>query len=271
MTRSDASPPRILVGVAEFDAFNESDVVARVRTGLDAGTGGWIVTPNADILRTLTREPSTAALTAPATIVVADGAPLIWAARLAGTPLPERVTGSSLVFSLAQDLAASKRSVFLLGGADGVPESAARELRVRFPGLRIAGTYSPPQGFDVDEEGLRATVTRVVESGPDVVFVGLGFPKQERVIRALQPHLPQSWFLGCGAAISMAAGATPRAPGWLQAVGLEWLFRLAQEPRRLAGRYLRRDLPFVVQLLARAAVKRLSTGQAQGANRTTRR
>jgi N-acetylglucosaminyldiphosphoundecaprenol N-acetyl-beta-D-mannosaminyltransferase len=262
MLDGSANRARILVGSTSFDPLTEREVVQRVAAALDAGQGGWILTPNVDIVRLLDSDPRVAELVNEATLVVADGTPILWAARLAGTPLPERVTGSSLIFSLSADAAMTQRSVFLLGGEPGVPDTAALGLQQRFPGLRIAGTYSPDFGFESDRHAFEHTLRTVISTQPDVVFVGLGFPKQERVIAALRDSLPRSWFVGCGAAIAMAAGATPRAPGWLGALGMEWTYRLLQEPGRLADRYLRRDLPYALALLARSAAKRATTRSA---------
>jgi N-acetylglucosaminyldiphosphoundecaprenol N-acetyl-beta-D-mannosaminyltransferase len=235
-----------LVAGIEFDALTEEQVVARVTDGLRAGRGGWVVTPNVDICRRVSRDAKARDLVRRASIVVADGMPLVWAARLRGDPLPERVTGASLIFSLSAAAAAGGWSVYLLGGDPGVPERAAAELARRYPGLRVAGTDAPPSGFGLDE--VRG---RLAAAKPDVVFAGLGFPKQERVIAALAPGLPGVWFVGCGAAIAFAAGALPRAPRWMQDSGLEWAWRLLSEPRRLAGRYAA-DLPFAVRLLVSA-------------------
>ena len=132
-----------------------------------------------------------------------------------------------------------------------MPERAAAELSRRYPGLQVAGTDAPPAGFDVAEAGRRLAAAR-----PDIVFVGLGFPKQERVIAAVAAGLPGAWFIGCGAAIPFAAGALPRAPRWMQRAGLEWVYRLLSEPRRLVRRYLVDDLPFAARLLLLAALAR---------------
>ena len=123
--------------------------------------------------------------------------------------------------------------------------------------MRIAGADAPPPGFDRGPAELEAVRARLVQAKPDIVFVGLGFPKQERVIAALVADLPTAWFVGCGAAIPLAAGVVPRAPGWMQRAGLEWLFRLLREPRRLFRRYLVDDLPFALRLLAGAVAARL--------------
>jgi N-acetylglucosaminyldiphosphoundecaprenol N-acetyl-beta-D-mannosaminyltransferase len=244
---------RSQIGGVWFDPLTEAQVVQSVRAALDAGQGGWIATPNVDMVRAMDRDPALRQLIQSATLVVPDGMPVIWAAKLAGASLPERVTGSSLIFTLTEGLVQDARSIYLLGGRPGVPEAAATALSERFPGLRVAGTDSPPLGFEADAEQLERTIAKVVAAAPDVVYVGLGSPKQERLIAALSPRLPRSWFVGCGAAIPMAAGQTPRAPGWVQSSGLEWVYRLSQEPTRLAGRYLGRDLPFALRLLATSA------------------
>lgn len=148
--------------------------------------------------------------------------------------------------------------MFLLGGAEGVPVRAAAALRSRFEGLNIVGTASPPFGFDQTDEGIHRVVTSVASAAPDLVLVGLGFPKQERLIARLREAWPNAWYLACGAGISIAAGDFRRASPLLQRIGLEWAHRLALEPRRLAGRYLLDDLPFTVGLLAHSAASRFS-------------
>jgi N-acetylglucosaminyldiphosphoundecaprenol N-acetyl-beta-D-mannosaminyltransferase len=133
---------------------------------------------------------------------------------------------------------------------------AAAVLGTRYPGLVVAGAVSPPFGFLDDPaqcEGLRDTV---VAARPDLVLVGLGFAKQERVIDLLAGDLPRAWFLGCGAAIDFVDGDQRRAPEWMRRSGLEWVHRLSREPGRLAGRYLRHDLPYALTMLTRAATRR---------------
>ena len=241
----------------DFDVLTEREVLDHIITASAAGQGGWVITPNIDICRKTRRDASARNLVGQASLVLADGMPVIWAARLRGEPLPERVTGSSLIISLSAAAARHARSVYLLGGEPGVPEQAATELTRRFDGLRIAGTDAPPPGFDRSQVERGAVRARLVEAKPDIVFVGLGFPKQERVIAALVADLPTAWFVGCGAAIPLAAGVVPRAPGWMQRAGLEWLFRLLREPRRLFRRYLVDDLPFALWLLGGAVAARL--------------
>ena len=133
-----------------------------------------------------------------------------------------------------------------------------RELRRRYPSLTVAGADDPPVGFDADPDAIAALHDRLAAAGPAIVFVGLGFPKQERLITRLAPSFPTTWFISCGAAIPFAANALPRAPAWMQRAGLEWVFRLVTEPRRLFKRYLVHDLPFAARLLTVSALERIS-------------
>jgi N-acetylglucosaminyldiphosphoundecaprenol N-acetyl-beta-D-mannosaminyltransferase len=237
------------------DAITEAQVVHRVRDAWQ--DGGWILTANVDIVRAIGRNRDLGRLASTATMTVADGMPLVWAGRIAGEDIPERVTGCSLLFTLTDAAARDGQSVFILGGAPGVPERAAEALQVRSPGLRIAGVASPPVGFDASSESLQAVIDSVVLAQPNLVLIGMGFPKQELMIRRLRAVLPNAWYIGCGAAIPMASGDSRRAPEAMQRLGLEWLHRLVHEPRRLARRYLRDDLPFAITLLAGAAVRRV--------------
>ncbi|MEU8244835.1 WecB/TagA/CpsF family glycosyltransferase [Nonomuraea sp. NPDC048916] len=243
-------------GAIQIMAITEAGVADHVSGAWARGRGGAIVTANVDIVRAATRDPELAALVGRSELVVADGMPVVWAGRLAGVPIPERVTGASLVHSLSERAARDGRSVYLLGGDPGVPEAAAAALTGRYPELRIAGTDAPPYGFDGEPEARRDAAGRVLAARPDLVLVGLGFPRQERLILELRSALPAAWYLGCGAGIAMAAGQFSRAPRALQSVGGEWLHRLVLEPRRLAGRYLRDDAPFAVALLAGAVRSR---------------
>jgi N-acetylglucosaminyldiphosphoundecaprenol N-acetyl-beta-D-mannosaminyltransferase len=253
---------RVPLGPIGLDPLTEEQVLDHLRSTWDEGFGGSVVTANVDILRAASRAPELADLVNKASLVVADGMPLVWAARVSGRPVPERVTGSSLVHSLARVAGAEGRSVYLLGGDPGVPEAASLALREQIPGLVVAGCYSPPFGFDRSEAAVRDVVARVSAARPDLVLVGLGFPKQEHVIARLREELPDAWYLGCGAGLAMAAGQFSRAPLWMQRFGLEWLHRLALEPRRLAGRYLRDDLGFALLMLWRAARTRYRRTEA---------
>jgi N-acetylglucosaminyldiphosphoundecaprenol N-acetyl-beta-D-mannosaminyltransferase len=245
-----AALPSIALRGVRLHAVTEVQAVQHVLDQLGAGKGGWVLTPNLDHLRRLGRDRVFRALYTHANLVVADGMPLIWASRLQGTPLPERVAGSSLISSLSAGAAKANRSIYLLGGDPGTADHAAATLLSRNPNLTIAGTHCPDVGFEKDEKQLAAVIQRLVEARPDIIFVALGSPKQEWLIGQLRGYLPKAWWLGIGISFSFLSGQVRRAPRWMQRVGLEWLHRLCQEPRRLGRRYLLEGIPFGTSLLA---------------------
>jgi N-acetylglucosaminyldiphosphoundecaprenol N-acetyl-beta-D-mannosaminyltransferase len=241
---------RCSVGGVTFDALTETQTVEAVLAALAEGRGGWVATPNMDILQR-SRDVGLRDLVNSASLVVCDGMPVLWAARLAGTPLPERVTGSSLIWSLTAGASRQGHRVFLLGAAEGVAEVAALRLNEQHPGREVVvDAYSPPHGFERSEKELARISERLRHADPAIVFCGFGFPKQELLIRRLVEEFADVWFVGCGGAIDMAALQVPRAPTVLQKTGLEWAYRMAREPRRLAKRYLVDDLPYAVHLFA---------------------
>ena len=143
----------------------------------------------------------------------------------------------------------------LIGGHEGVAQRAARRLDEHVTGLDGVVWFYPPFGFDRDPDELQRLVDAVRAAGPDIVFVGLGFPRQERLALLLLETFPAVWFVGCGGSIAMLAGDLPRAPAWMQQNGLEWVYRLALEPRRLARRYLRDGIPYALGMLGRALLR----------------
>lgn len=243
-----------------FAAMTELRVINHILSESQSGRGGWLVTANLDHLRRLTCDEEFATLCRQANFLVADGMPLIWASRVQGTPLPERVAGSSLVSTLSRAAAEQGRSVFLLGGDPGTAEGAARVLQDRCPGLEIAGICCPTLSADItqNEAEFARIADLLARAKPDIIYVALGSPKQELLISQLRDLLPHAWWLGVGISFSYLCGRIRRAPGWVRQAGMEWLYRLAQEPRRLAGRYLRDDVPFCIGLLLRAAALGLS-------------
>jgi N-acetylglucosaminyldiphosphoundecaprenol N-acetyl-beta-D-mannosaminyltransferase len=245
----------------EFDRLTEHEVVDEV---LRDDGGGWVCPVNVDVLRQVVEDEEIRLLVEDADLVVADGMPLLWASRLQRTPLPERVAGSSLTVSLPPRAAERGRSVFLLGGNPGAADAAADALREQAPALDIAGTACPPMGFERDEAQIGELVASLRAAQPDVVFVGLGFPKQDRLIQRLRGELPRAWFISCGISFSFVAGEVRRAPEAIQRLGLEWVHRLLQEPRRLARRYLVLAPPFVARLLTSAVGVRLRRRHLEG-------
>ncbi|HWP83578.1 MAG TPA: WecB/TagA/CpsF family glycosyltransferase, partial [Terriglobia bacterium] len=172
-----------------------------------------------------------------ADLVVPDGMPLVWLGRLRGYPLERRVYGPELMLAFCQQTAHKGYRHFFYGGAPGVADALARSLAKRFPGLVVAGTYSPP--FRPLTAAEDAEVSEYIQRAkPDVLWVGLSTPKQERWMHEHRPRLRVPVMVGVGAAFDIHTGRLRQAPRWMRERGLEWLFRLLQEPRRLWRRYL---------------------------------
>lgn len=251
---SDAHPTIELLGV-RLHAVTERGCIDHLLDEMEKGRGGVVVTPNLDHLRRARSDVNFGAMLAEADLVVADGMPLVWASRLQGTPLPERVAGSNLISTLSAAAASRGRSVFLLGGSAGTADGAARVLRERYPNLKIAGSYFPPVGFEDNPREMAGIIAAVSGAKPDIVYVALGSPKQERLIAKLRPILPGAWWLGVGNSFSFLCGDVRRAPLWMQKIGLEWVHRLIQEPRRLFRRYIVVGVPFAGALLVRCGAR----------------
>jgi N-acetylglucosaminyldiphosphoundecaprenol N-acetyl-beta-D-mannosaminyltransferase len=241
----------------DFDAVTEREAVDTILDGAERDEGGWVVTPNLEYLREYQLADDVRDAFDDASLVVPDGTPLMWASRLKREPLPDRVAGSDLIWSLSRGAGRRRASVFLLGGSPGTAEAAARRLEQECPGLEVCGTACPPRGFERHPRDVRQIARLVADSQPDVVFVGLPLRRHLVMARALRELLPQAWLVGVGVSFSFVSGEVSRAPRWLQRLGLEWLHRLAQEPRRLFRRYVVEGIPFAVRLLTYAALHRL--------------
>jgi N-acetylglucosaminyldiphosphoundecaprenol N-acetyl-beta-D-mannosaminyltransferase len=260
MTKIESIMPAEHVALMGLDFANLTEIGANqfVLDALDRRRGGWICPVNLDVLRQVVHDDDLMELVSSAEHVVADGMPLLWASRLQGTPLPERIAGSSLISTLSARLGDQGRSVYLLGGSEGAAETAGATLQDMFPGLALSGWHCPPFGFERSSDEMEQIVTLLKAAQPDVVFVGLGFPKQDRLIAVLRQTLPAAWFVSCGVSFSYLAGEVRRAPSAVQKLGFEWAYRLAQEPRRLAKRYLLQGLPFAIRLFAWSLYTRLA-------------
>ena len=231
--------PRVPLFGIEIDPITLAEAVERSLTWMrePLATCHIIVTPNLDHVVRLQHDTGMRAAYRQAALVVADGWPVVTASRMLGRPLPKRVAGSDLVPAL---LAAGKgegNSVFLLGAMPGVANIAATRIQRDWPGIRIAGTCSPPVGFEKDSAACQEILQQIAAASPDLLIVGLGCPKQELWLARFANELKCKVAIAAGATIDFLAGKQVRAPRWMQQSNLEWMYRMLRDPRRLANRY----------------------------------
>jgi len=238
-----------------IDKVDLHTVGERICAFVQAASPHQIVTANVDFLRLGREDPHFRDLVNTADLVVADGMPLVWASRIRKDRLPQRITGVDLLLECSRLAINHDYSIFLLGAGPGVAEEASAVLAARYPGLRIAGTLAPRlmPGPPSEEE---RTIRFVQECKPDILFVALGAPRQELWIRTHMHRLGVPVCIGVGGSFDMLAGRVLRAPSWMQRFGLEWLFRLFQEPRRLWKRYIVHDLPIFARLMLEPRARR---------------
>lgn len=229
-----------ILGVS-FDALTLDEAEERTDALLRAGAGGYIVTANPEIVLRCREDTAYAAAVNGADLVLADGVGDLYAARILKTPLPERVAGADIVPRLLAGLAERGGSVFLYGARSGVAERAGDNLQRAYPGLRIAGTEN---GYISDETTLFNALER---EKPDLLLLGLGAPRQELWMKGNRSKT-NAVMIGVGGLLDVFAGDIPRAPETWQRLGLEWLYRLLREPRRI-GRMIR--LPKILLLALR--------------------
>lgn len=229
----------VVLGVP-VDNMTMGEALARcdefISVGRATGRTHQIATVNADFVVNSIHDPELRRILQEADMATADGMPLVWASRLLGGPLPGRVTGADLVPALAERAAEKGYSIYFLGAKAGVAAKAAEILAQRHPGLKVAGVYSPPPASVLEMD--REVFERVAAARPDILLVAFGNPKQEKWIRMYAPELHVPVCIGIGGTLDMIVGVTKRAPDWMQRAGLEWLYRMAQEPRRLIKRYV---------------------------------
>ena len=258
-----ASAQRVRFDVlgVRVDALDLAAAADRIEGWIAAGTRSYVCHANVHGVMEARRDPHVRAAYDGAGLTVADGMPLVWLGRRAGHAGTGRVYGPDLMLELCARAARSGASSYYFGGAPGVAEALATALAARFPGLRTAGTHAPPFGLDgrqVDREAVAA----INGAKPDIVWVGLGCPRQELWMATHRPALEARVLIGVGAAFDFHTGRVAQAPPAMQAAGLEWLFRLAHEPRRLWYRYLVYN-PMFVGLLAleRLGLRRRAASQ----------
>ncbi len=210
---------------------------------------GYVSTADARVVNLAASAPALRAALNASLLTTPDGMPLVWLGRCQGHRAVGRVYGPDLLLAMCEATLATGHSHFFYGAAAGVAEALGRRLQVRFPGLRIAGVFAPP--FRPLSPGEQADLAaRVSAAHPDFFWVGLGVPEREEFMREFLPRLDTTLMIGVGAAFDLLAGRVPQAPRWMQRSGLEWLYRLGVEPRRLAPRYVRHGPPFLLRAAA---------------------
>lgn len=211
-------------------------VLAEVGARLAAGQGFALATLNLDHLVKLRSDPRFLAAYQAHQIVVADGNPVVWLSRLAGRPV-DLVSGADLVVPLARVAAGKATAVGMVGSTAETLEQAANYLERAVPGLRVAVKIAPAFGFDPDGDEAADILAQLRDNGIGLAFLALGAPRQERLAARGLALAPGTGFVSIGAGLDFLAGTQVRAPGWVRALALEWLWRLAQQPRRMLPRY----------------------------------
>jgi exopolysaccharide biosynthesis WecB/TagA/CpsF family protein len=219
-----------------FDVVTMPQTLDRIGSMIASKQPHYLATANVDFLVQSRNDTELRRILDQAHLVVCDGTPLIWLSKILRRAVPERVAGSDLVPQLLDRAEREGWRVFFLGGEPGALTKAVSNVEAKHPKIQISGSYSPPFAplDKMDHEGI---CERVREAKPDLLLVSFGCPKQEKWIARNYAALGVPVSVGVGATIDFLAGTVKRAPRWMQVVGMEWIFRLAQEPRRLLKRY----------------------------------
>jgi N-acetylglucosaminyldiphosphoundecaprenol N-acetyl-beta-D-mannosaminyltransferase len=237
-----------LCGV-EIDRISLTESVDCIDSAISRKQNVFVVTPNIDHLVKLQKDFEFQEIYRRAFLSVADGVPLVWASRFLGIPLKGRVNGTDLMVSLCALSAEKGHKVFFLGGRPGAAKKAKVKLESQFPKIKIVGCYAPPLGFEKKAKENLKIHQMIKKAGPDILFVGFGAPKQEKWIYNSYKELNVPVSIGIGVSFELIGGMLLRAPVWMQKSGLEWLWRLISEPRRLWKRYLIDDMQFLRMIL----------------------
>lgn len=261
MTGPAGLPSELLLGT-RVDATSYPDAASRICAWAQNGEARYVCAANVHVLMEAYDAPEYRAAVNGSDLVTADGVPLVWLLRLLGVRGAGRVYGPDLALAVCELAAGRGIPVGLYGGAPEALATLERALVARFPALRVVFRESPPFR-DLTRAEDEAVVARVRRSGARILLVGLGCPKQERWMAANRGSV-DAVMLGVGAAFDFIPGRKPQAPAFLQRLGLEWLFRLAVEPRRLWRRYLRHNPRFAALAAWQLATGRLAGGGAKG-------
>lgn len=224
-----------------IDKLTMSEAIEKIDDLIQREKGAYVVTPNVDHIVQLETDNELKEVYKNANLILADGKPLIWISKLYRNSIKEKISGSD-IFPLICDLANKKNySMYFLGGKEGVAYKAIINLKKKFTNLKVVGYYSPSYNFENDSEEMKKIKNLIKIANPDILIVALGCPKQEKFMYYNCKELNVPISLGLGATIDFEAGTMKRAPKWMSNNGLEWLFRIFQEPKRMAKRYFIND------------------------------
>ncbi len=243
-----ATRPRLRVGALWVDVVTREEALDALDALVARGEGGSVFTPNVDHVVMAERDAAFRDAYDGASLSLADGAPLVWASHLLQPAVPEKLSGSDMLVPMARLAARRGWRVYLLGGGPGSAAEAARRLRDEH-GVHVVGTDDARISATSDPASDGPVLARLRAARPDLVFVALGAPKQELFIARARGAMGPAVAVGVGASLDFLAGALRRSPAWMSRVGLEWLYRLCQEPRRLWRRYLIQDPKFALVVL----------------------
>lgn len=222
----------------EIDNLTMSEALEVIDKMIQNNKSAYVVTPNVDHLVQLETNKELQAVYKNADLILADGMPLLWISRWYGRPIKEKISGSDLFPELCNLAAKKSYKMFFLGAAEGVATKAAENLKRKYIGLQVVGIYSPPYGFENDIQEVAKIKQMIKNVEPHILIVGLGCPKQEKFMYYHCAELGVPISLGLGASFDFEAGNIKRAPGWMRNHGLEWLYRITQDPKRMFKRYM---------------------------------
>ncbi|HFC9287631.1 TPA: WecB/TagA/CpsF family glycosyltransferase [Clostridium perfringens] len=229
----------------EVDNLTMNEAIDRAEELIIKKKPSYVVTPNVDHIVKLENDKEFQEVYKNADLILTDGMPLIWISKIKGNPIKEKISGSDFFPKLCERAAEKGYSIFLLGAAEGVATKAAKNLKEKYEGLNIVGTYSPSYGFEKKDDEIKMIIEMINKAKPDILAVGLGAPKQEKFLHKYRNDLNVPISLAIGASIDFEAGNINRAPKWMQNCGLEWFYRLCKEPKRMFKRYLVDDLKII--------------------------
>lgn len=233
----------------EVDNLTMNETLLAIDDLIQKKNNAYVVTPNVDHIVKLKKDARLQASYANADLILADGKPLVWVSRIYRKPIKEKVSGSDLFPNLCMHSAQKGYRMFFLGAKEGVALRAAARLKEMYPGLEVVDCYSPPMGFEKNPEELEKIFEKVHNAKPDILILALGCPKQEYLAYELKDKMNVPITFCLGATLDFAAGNVKRAPRWMADAGLEWLFRIMQEPRRMFKRYILEDWKFAFMFI----------------------